>query len=189
MEDDERIVDRRAASRMNDDDGPAAKPVDERAGAPAGNADELATAKQEAENNLRNWQRAAADFANFKRRVEQEKADTARIYNASLAINLLPIFDDLDRAVAGVDANLAGLNWVQGIVAIHRKFVNLLQAMQVAEIDVAGQKFDPARHEAIGQQPGEEGRILAVVQKGYLLGDKVIRPAMVIVGNGEKPSD
>ena len=58
--------------------------------------------------------------------------------------------------------------------------------MQVTEIDAAGERFDPARHEALGQQPGDEGKVLAVVQKGYLIGDKVIRPAMVIVGNGER---
>ena len=193
MQEDDRFVDRRAASRA-DKEGDAGSDS-EVGSAASGNAaqaaavtpaEELAAAKEAAETNLRNWQRAAADFANYKRRVEQERSETARIYNASLVINLLPVFDDLDRAVANVDANLAGLNWVQGIVAIHRKFLSLLQAMQVTEIDAAGERFDPARHEALGQQPGDEGKVLAVVQKGYLIGDKVIRPAMVIVGNGER---
>src|SRR5207302_882304 len=106
-----------------------------------------------------------------------------RFASAALVINLLPIYDDLERAVNTVDANLAGLNWVQGIIAIQRKFAQLLQAMGVSEVAASGEQFDPAKHEAVGQQPGDEGKVLHVVQKGYQLGDKVIRPAMVIVGS------
>ena len=145
---------------------------------------QLAEALERAESHYRNWQRSAADFANYKRRTEQEKSETARIYNAALVINLLPVYDDLERAVAGVDAQLAGLNWVQGIVAIQRKFRNLLEAMGVSEIEAGGAHFDPSLHEAVAKQPGEEGKVLHVVQKGYRLGEKVIRPAAVIVGEG-----
>lgn len=147
---------------------------------------ELAAEREKADTYYKNWQRSAADFINYKRRVEQEKQESARLSNAALAINILPVFDDLDRAVGTVDANLAGLNWVQGVVAIHRKFSQLLDAMGVREIETAGQAFDPARHEAIGQQPGPDGQVIHVVQKGYTLADKVIRPAMVIVGNGQQ---
>jgi molecular chaperone GrpE len=100
-------------------------------------------------------------------------------------INLLPVYDDLERAVTNVDAGLAGLNWVQGVVAIHQKFGRLLEAMNVHQIEADGARFDPAQHEAIGRAPGPEGKVMQVVQKGYTLGDKVIRPAMVIVGEGE----
>ena len=137
-----------------------------------------------AEQHYRSWQRTAADFANYKRRVEQERSESARFANVALVINLLPVFDDLDRAVSNVDAGLAGLTWVQGVTAIHRKFANLLQAMGVEEVSAAGETFDPARHEAITQQPGPEGKILHVAQKGYRLGERVIRPAMVVVGDG-----
>ncbi len=102
--------------------------------------------------------------------------------SAALVINLLPVYDDLERAVATVDAHLAGLNWVQGVVAIQRKFQQLLEAMGVSEIAAAGETFDPNRHEAVGKQPGDDGKVLHVVQKGYQIGDRVIRPAMVIVG-------
>lgn len=145
---------------------------------------ELAAALEQADTHYKSWQRSAADFVNFKRRVEQDRAESARLANAAVVINLIPVYDDLDRAVGTVDAQLAGLNWVQGVVAIHRKFSQLLEAMGVKEIDAAGQVFDPARHEAIGQQAGDEGRVIHVVQKGYLLGEKVLRPAMVIVGSG-----
>jgi molecular chaperone GrpE len=182
---DERFVDKRAAARMNDE-----KAKDEAPGAAAtadatstgDSPDELAAVREKAENYYKNWQRAAADFANYKRRTEQEKAESSRLMSAALVINLLPVYDDLDRAVGSVDAHLAGLNWVQGIVAIHQKFGRLLEAMGVKEVEAEGQDFDPARHEAVGRQPGDEGRILHVVQKGYQVQDKVIRPAMVIVG-------
>ncbi len=172
---DERIVDRRAASRMNEDDEAGAE-------APASPEEQLAAEREKAESYYRNWQRSAADFANYKKRVEQERGESARLVSAALVINLLPVYDDLERAVATVDAHLAGLNWVQGVVAIQRKFQQLLEAMGVSEIAAAGETFDPNRHEAVGKQPGDDGKVLHVVQKGYQIGDRVIRPAMVIVG-------
>lgn len=178
-ESDERIVDKRAAARMRDDAGeqPAESPR------PEGEAgSELEAEREKAETYYKNWQRSAADFINYKRRVEQERGEMARLSNAALVINLLPVYDDLDRAVESVDSTLAGLNWVQGIVNIHHKFGRLLEAMGVTEITAENQPFDPARHEAVGRQPGEEGKVLHVVQKGYELQGKVIRPAMVIVG-------
>ena len=194
----ERFVDKRAASRATAgegrrekgevpssdalaSDGGAQEPT---GGAAAGPVDELASEREKAETYYKNWQRAAADFQNFKRRVEQERSESARLSSAALVINLLPVYDDLDRAVASVDSTLAGLNWVQGVSAIHQKFGRLLEAMGVREVDAVGEQFDPARHEAIGRQPGEEGKVLHVAQKGYSLHDKVIRPAMVIVGEG-----
>ena len=73
---------------------------------------------------------------------------------------------------------------MQGVVAIQRKFWHMLEAMGVNEVAAAGESFDPAFHEAVARQPGDEGKVLHVVQKGYRLGEKVIRPAMVIVGEG-----
>ncbi|MEP6871495.1 MAG: nucleotide exchange factor GrpE [Anaerolineaceae bacterium] len=186
-DEDERMVDKRAASRMNGEgaDDPSAN--DGGAATADGGSNqspeqELATAKEQAENNYKSWQRTAADFQNYKRRVEQERGEAARFASAALVINMLPVYDDLDRAVNVVDAHLAGLNWVQGVIAIQRKFALLLEAMGVKELSPSGEAFDPERHEAVGNQPGAEGMVLHVVQKGYMLGEKVIRPAMVIVG-------
>ncbi|MCL6646350.1 MAG: nucleotide exchange factor GrpE [Dehalococcoidia bacterium] len=162
----------------------AADPADSAASDPAS---QLEAERERAESYYRNWQRTAADFANYKRRVEQERSESQRLANAALVINLLPVFDDLDRAVASVDSHLAGLNWVQGIINIHQKFWRLLEAMGVSEIPAEGARFDPACHEAIARQAGPEGRVLHVVQKGYNLGGKVLRPAMVIVGDGTTP--
>ncbi|MFN8508829.1 MAG: nucleotide exchange factor GrpE [Dehalococcoidia bacterium] len=145
---------------------------------------ELAEALARADSFYKSWQRSAADFANYKRRIEQERGESARFASAALVINLLPVYDDLERAVGSVDANLAGLNWVQGVVAIQRKFWHMLEAMGVSELAAAGEPFDPANHEAVARQPGDDNKVLHVVQKGYRLGDRVLRPAMVIVGEG-----
>jgi len=183
-EEEERIVDRRASSRMTDDGSAVGGASDEAVQAAVGSPEaELAAEREKAETYYKNWQRSAADFINYKRRVEQERSESSRLVSAALVINLLPVLDDLERAVETVDTALAGLTWVQGIVNIQRKFWQMLQAMGVAEAPAAGEMFDPAKHEAIARQPGEEGRILHVVQKGYLLGDKVIRPAAVVVGS------
>ena len=140
--------------------------------------------RQKSQSFMASWQRAAADHQNFKRRVEDERSETARLANAALVINMLPLLDDLERALKNVDAHLAGLTWVDGIRLIHRKFQALLEMTGLQEIDADGQTFDPAQHEAVSQAPGEENKVIAVVQKGYKLGDRVLRPAMVVVGQG-----
>ncbi|MCC6382507.1 MAG: nucleotide exchange factor GrpE [Dehalococcoidia bacterium] len=183
---DERVVDRRAASRMNDDEAQGATGPTE-TGPPVQDAPlhaQLTAEREKAESYYKNWQRSAADFINFKRRVEQERDEAAHFARAALVINLLPVYDDMERAVTSVDAQLAGLNWVQGVVAIQRKFWHLLDALGVSEIAAAGADFDPALHEAVAHQPGADGKVLHVVQKGYRLGDRVVRPAMVVVGDG-----
>lgn len=141
--------------------------------------------REKAQSYMQSWQRAAADYQNFKRRVEEERTETARLANAALIINMLPLIDDLDRALKNVDAHLAGLTWVDGIRLIFRKFQALLDMAGVEEIAADGESFDPSVHEAISEAPGEANKVVSVVQKGYKLGDRVIRPAMVIVGKGD----
>jgi len=145
--------------------------------------------KSKAQGYLANWQRAAADYQNFKRRVEQERQETARLANAALIINVLPLLDDLERALTTVDARLAGLTWVDGIRLIYRKFQAVLEAAGVSEIKTEGETFDPAVHEAVMFGEGEEGKVVAEVQRGYMLGDRVIRPAMVVVGQAKREAE
>jgi molecular chaperone GrpE len=146
---------------------------------------QLEEEKKKAESCLASWQRAAADFQNYKRRTEQERQEVALFANASLIINILPILDDLERALQSVEAHLAGLTWVDGIRLIYRKFLAVLEASGVKEIQTEGQDFDPRYHEATMFGEGEEGKVVAEVQKGYMLGDRVLRPAMVVVGRGK----
>ena len=145
---------------------------------------QLQEEREKAQSYMQSWQRAAADYQNFKRRVEEERGETARLANAALIINMLPLLDDLDRALKNIDAHLAGLTWVDGIRLIHRKFQALLEMAGVEEIAADGKTFDPSVHEAISEAPGEANKVVSVVQKGYRLGERVIRPAMVIVGKG-----
>jgi len=146
---------------------------------------QLEEERQKAQGYLNNWRRAAADLQNYKRRVEQEREEVARMATASLIINILPILDDFQRAFQSLDARLAGLTWFDGIRLIQRKLWLVLENAGVREIAAEGQDFDPKYHEAIMQAEGEEGKVLAEVQKGYMLGDRVLRPALVIVGKGK----
>jgi molecular chaperone GrpE len=118
--------------------------------------------------------------------VEQEREEIARLSNAAMIINLLPLMDDLERALDSVDTRLAGMTWLDGLRLIHRKFQALLEMNAVTEIEADGQDFDPNVHEAVTFGPGEENKVIAVVQKGYRLGGRVLRPAMVVVGKKQE---
>jgi len=134
---------------------------------------------------LANWQRAQADFINFKRRTEQEKGDIIKLANAALIFNLLSVVDDMERALDNISNKLAGSKWVDGIVLIYRKFMAILEANGVSEMKTLGEQFDPSLHEAVVHVEGESGKIMAVVQKGYMMSNRVLRPAMVKVGSGQ----
>src|SRR5437870_3115359 len=131
----------------------------------------LEEARGKAESNFANWQRSAADFINYKRRAEQEKSDTAKNARAMLILNLLPVVDDLERALENVSTKLAGLTWVEGIQLIHRKLLGTLENQGLTELKALGESFDPNLHEAVLQGPGPEGKVVEVVQKGYRLQD------------------
>jgi len=146
----------------------------------------LADEKEEAEKYLANWQRAEADFSNYKKRAEQERSELVNSANAGLILNILPVLDDLERALASLPPKLTGLTWVDGVRLIHRKLQAILEAQGLSEIEAAGQPFDPSLHEAVGYQEGEEGMVIEEVQKGYKLKDKVLRPALVVVGKGKE---
>ena len=145
----------------------------------------LAEEKQKAESYLSNWQRAQADFVNYKRRTEQEKEEIGQFTKATLALNLLPVLDDLERAFASIPSRLASHNWVDGIRLIERKLRTNLEAQGLSPIEAVGEPFDPHLHEAVRQEKGEEGMVIEEVEKGYKFQDRVIRPSKVVVGNGE----
>ena len=146
----------------------------------------LTEEKTRAEANLANWQRAQADFINYKRRSEQEKEEITKFANALLMLNLLPILDDLERAFISTPPHLAELSWVDGIRLIERKLQASLEAQGLSQIKAQGEPFDPKLHEAVMHGKGKEGMVIEELQKGYKLHDRVIRPAMVVVGNGEE---
>ena len=154
--------------------------------------EQVAQAKEDAQRYLASWQRSEADFQNYKRRVEQERDENRRFASTALIMNILPILDDLERALGSLDVRLAGLTWFEGIALIHRKILILLENAGVGIIQAEGQQFDPREHEAVMHAEGEEGKVLAEVQRGYKLHDRVLRPAMVVVGKAkeeEKPAE
>ncbi|HLE81682.1 MAG TPA: nucleotide exchange factor GrpE, partial [Dehalococcoidia bacterium] len=145
--------------------------------------------KAKANGYLANWQRSQADFINYKRRIEQEKGEVSRFANAMLMASLLPVLDDLERALDSVSAKLAGLSWVDGIRLICRKLQATLESQGLSPIEAVGQDFDPNVHEAVMEVEGEPGKVVSEIQKGYKLHDRVLRPTMVTVGKGQSESE
>jgi molecular chaperone GrpE len=145
----------------------------------------LTEEKAKAEANLAGWQRAQADFINYKRRTEQEKEEISQFAKATLILELLPVLDDLERAFAAVPLRLTKASWVDGIKLIWSKLRTALEAQGLSEIRAVGEPFDPHLHEAVRQDRGTEGVVIEEVQRGYKFRDKIIRPTKVVVGNGE----
>ncbi len=146
---------------------------------------ELTEEKEKAENYLASWQRAQADFINYKRRSEQEAEERRRLANSGLILSLLPVIDDLERALASVPPVFAEDGWVDGIRLISNKASAELEAQGVIAIRALGEPFDPNLHEALRQDSGAEGIVIEEIEKGYLFHDRVLRPSKVVVGNGE----
>ena len=144
----------------------------------------LEKAQAEAKDYLDQLLRARADYANYKRRAEQEKKDLLRYGSVGLLTRLLPVLDDFERAFLVVPAGVEKLTWVNGIALIYRKLQVVVEAEGLETIRTGGQKFDPSLHEAITTEDRddlEDGAIVAEVQKGYKLGDRVLRPTLVRV--------
>jgi molecular chaperone GrpE len=144
----------------------------------------LAEEKERAENYLANWQRTQADFANYRKRAEQEKRETTEFASSAVIMNLLTVVDDFERAFASLPDELAESSWIEGIKMIYNKFKASLEAQGLTEIKAKGEPFDPHFHDAVMGQEGEEGMVIDEVQKGYMFKDRVIRPSMVVVGKG-----
>jgi len=142
--------------------------------------------KKQAEANLAGWQRAQADFINYKRRCAQEKEEISKFANTTLMLNLLPVLDDLERAITSIPAHKAKLSWVEGIKLVERKLWTTLETQGLSPIKALGEPFNPNLHEAAMQSKGKEGIVVGELLKGYKLHNRVIRPAKVAVGNGEE---
>lgn len=145
---------------------------------------ELETLKDEADKRLVGWQRSQADMENYKKHSIQDLADRVRLAKAGILLDLLGVVDDFERALAA-DHETDVHAWIQGVRLIEKKFYAFLEAKDLSPIAAEHQRFDPNFHEALGQAPGPAGQVIAQLQKGYLLGEKVLRPARVIVGSGD----
>jgi molecular chaperone GrpE len=149
---------------------------------------ELAQATEKAEHNLYNWQRSAADFANYKRRTDEERAAQAQFTAAVLINKLLSVLDDFDRALENVPED-AHESWVEGVRLVERKLRTVLESEGVTAIEALGLPFDPNLHEAVVHEDTAEhpdNQVIGELQRGYRLHDRVIRPSLVRVANNPK---
>jgi molecular chaperone GrpE len=148
--------------------------------------EQIAAKAQQADQYLELAQRTKADFENYRRRTTREVAAAQERGIAKLARELLPAVDNLDRALEALqqDAENGSSTLVSGIKLVHADVIAGLSRAGIERFSPHGEQFDPQRHEAIAQQPvegAEPGTIVEVYQRGYVLGDFVIRPARVVV--------
>ena len=149
---------------------------------------ELAEARAKSEEHLYNWQRSAADFSNYKRRTDDERAQLSQFSTAILIGRLLGVLDDFDRALENVPPE-AHDAWIEGVKLTERKLRNVLESEGVTAIEAIGLPFDPNVHEAVAHEDTTEhadNEVIGEVQRGYRLHDRVLRPSLVRVANNPK---
>ncbi len=148
---------------------------------------DLQAAQAQAAEHLATLQRTAAEFQNYRRRTTEEREREAGLASEYLLKKVLAIADDFDRAIDSRPAEFAGNTWVEGIAVIDRKLRGLLESEGVRPIEAVGRPFDPREHEAITNVPATgrpDGEVVAEIQRGYRLRDRVLRPALVAVAAG-----
>jgi len=145
---------------------------------------ELADAELKAQEYLDGWQRARAEFANYKKRVDRDQASVRQMAAANIYKNYLEVIDDLELALNNRPEDGEGAAWAPGIELIYRKLLSNMEADGITVMVTQDQFFDPNVHEAISSEDTDEfesGQIVEVLKNGYLVGDKVLRPALVRV--------
>jgi molecular chaperone GrpE len=154
---------------------------------------ELDAAQAQAADHLASLQRTAADFANYRRRTAEDRDRESGLASEQLLRKLLSVADDFDRALEAMPVELRDLGWIEGIVLLDRKLRQLLESEGVTPIEAIGRPFDPREHEAIASLPAPgipDGEVVAEIQRGYRIRDRVLRPAMVAIASGaEAPGD
>ena len=140
---------------------------------------------EELTNDLK---RMAADFANYRRRNDAERAEFAKFAKSDLIAKILDVLDGFDRALATIPEELKGTPWVEGMWLLERKLRGILEAEGLKPVDSIGAQFDPYQHEAVAHVPSDEpeGTVITEHQKAYRLHDKLIRPALVTVSSGSE---
>lgn len=144
--------------------------------------------REQSDEHLRGLQRTAADFANYRRRVDEDREGLTQFSNALLIGKLLGVLDDFDRALANVPADTHE-GWVDGVRLVERKLRNLLEAEGVTQIEALGHPFDPNLHEAVVHEETADypdNQVIGELQHGYRLRDRVLRPSLVRVANNPK---
>src|SRR5918997_108891 len=150
--------------------------------APADDEEPLARAERERDEYLDLARRAQADFENYRKRAAREVAAAGQRAKSGLVRELLPVVDNLERALAS--ANEGEQHLAEGVRLVHSELIAVLERHGVEQFDPAGERFDPAEHEALSmrdQDGAESGLVLDVVEKGYRTNGTILRPARVVV--------
>ena len=147
--------------------------------------EQVAALESERDEHLNDLKRVAAEFENYRKRVLRDQESLVARAHERLVKELLPVLDDLERALAAAEQHEEA-TLEEGVRLVHRELAAALQREGLAEIETNG-RFDPHVHEALVSQPSEQedGSVIEVLQKGYRLGDRVLRPARVVVSQGE----
>ncbi len=146
--------------------------------------DELEAVQTKSKEYFEGWQRERADFINYKKRIERDQAQLHQVITANILKKFLPILDDMELAIKNRPEDATDRSWWEGMELIARKLQGILEAEGVNRIQAEGAFFDPTRHEAITHEDNpdfQSGQVIEVVQQGYMIGDRVIRPALVRV--------
>jgi molecular chaperone GrpE len=179
--------------KKNDETKPENKPESNEDGIPVEmiSSEELEQLKEEVEaqkktaaENFDGWQRERADFVNYKKRMEKDQIMLRQNITGEIVKKYLPVMDDLERALKVKPEDGEGAKWSEGIDLIYRKLGTILENEGVKRMDAENAEFDPTVHEAISHEPSEShesGQVIEVVQQGYKLGERVLRPALVRV--------
>jgi molecular chaperone GrpE len=148
---------------------------------------ELETLRAERDSYLDQLQRSVAEFANYRRRNDQERAQLVPAVRREVLAQFLPVIDDFERALSLIPDDEQSTSWVSGLLMIDQKFRGILERADARIIDPLGEPFDPSRHEAVASEPGtSNSTVVEVYQKGYAIGDMLVRPAMVKTGDPVK---
>lgn len=145
--------------------------------------DELAKAQQEAADARDSYLRLKAEWDNFRKRTAAEREAEKVRASEKLVKDLIPVIDDLERAIEHAKQTGEGGSLTEGVEAVTAKFLQILGKSKVEQIEAVGEPFDPNKHQAVGTQPDDsvpEETVVAVYQKGYQMGERVLRPAMVV---------
>jgi molecular chaperone GrpE len=152
--------------------------------------EELEQAKAKEAEYLDGWQRARAELANARKRFQRDQVQAYTNAQADVLKHVLPIVDDFERALETLPSNLSGLTWIEGVLLIRRKLDMLLEQSGVTTIDAVGEEFDPFLHQAVTHEPSDTvppGHVIAELQRGYTMSERVLRPSMVRVSSGPPP--
>src|SRR5262252_588183 len=159
------------------------EPVTEPVETPSGATDQLADLQRERDDYYDRWMRKAAEFDNYRKRVERERREQSDHAILNILQELLLVVDDFDRALT-VDAGERSEAYRKGVELIHAKLYDVLKKYNVRPIEALGADFDPNIHQAVMQESSSdhrEGEVIAELRKGYMIGDRLLRPAMVKV--------